>query len=142
MPGVVEFSAVDHQIKTINEITAQITTGDAYMRAHQIDGIDFLKIDVEGAEWDVLKGFADAFAARKIQMVQFEYGPLNLQTRQMLGDFWKFFTDNDFTVGKLYPEGLAFKAFDLTDEDFTGPNFIACLNSRADLIGALRCEVL
>ena len=142
VPGVVEFSAIYHQIRTINEITARITTGDKYMRENRIDGIDFLKIDVEGAEWDVLKGFADAFADRKIQMVQFEYGPLNLKTRQMLGDFWKFFTDSDSTVGKLYPEGVAFKDFDLSDEDITATNFIACLNSRTDLIDALRCEVL
>lgn len=142
VPGVVEFSAIDHQIKTINEVTARITTGDAYMREHGIDKIDFLKIDVEGAEWDVLKGFSDAFARQKIQMVQFEYGPLNLKIRQWLGDYWKFFTDNGFVVGKLYPEGVAFKAFDLADEDFVGPNFIACLAERRDLIDGLKCEIL
>jgi hypothetical protein len=97
---------------------------------------------VEGAEWDVLEGFANSFMAKKIQMVQFEYGPLNLQTRKLLIDYWKFFTDNDFLVGKLYPEGVAFKTFDMSDEDFIGPNFIACLNSRNDLIEGLRCDAL
>ena len=45
-------------------------------------------------------------------------------------------------ASQFYPEGVAFKTFDVWDEDFVGPNFIACLNSRADLIEALRCEVL
>jgi hypothetical protein len=44
-------------------------------------------------------------------------------------------------VGKLFPEGVAFKDFDMTDEDFIGPNFIACLKGRPDLVEALRCEV-
>ena len=141
VPGVVEFSAADHEIKTINQVTATITTGDRYMRDHAIGTIDFLKIDVEGAEWEVLKGFSESFAAGKIGMVQFEYGPLNLKVRQWLGDYWKFFTDNGFVVGKLYPEGVAFKDFELADEDFVGPNYIACLKSRRDLIEGLRCEV-
>jgi FkbM family methyltransferase len=142
VPGVVEFSARDHEIHRIEQVTARITTGDQYLSEHRIDRVDFLKIDVEGAEWDVLEGFANSFMAKKIQMVQFEYGPLNLQTRKLLIDYWKFFTDNDFLVGKLYPEGVAFKTFDMSDEDFIGPNFIACLNSRNDLIEGLRCDAL
>jgi len=142
IPGVVEFSAQEHQITTIQEVSAAIMTGDQYMADRRIDRIDFLKIDVEGAEWDVLEGFSDAFAGKKIQMVQFEYGPLNLKTRRFLGDFWAFFADRGFTLGKLYPEGVAFKDFDISDEDFTGPNFIACLSTRTDLIEGLRCEVI
>lgn len=141
VPGVVEFSAREHRINTIEEIPARIMTGDQYMAASQLVGIDFLKIDVEGAEWDVLDGFSRAFAGRKIQMVQFEYGPLNLKTRKLLGDYWNFFTQRGFVVGKLYPEGVAFKSFDISDEDFTGPNFIACLDSRTDLVEGLRCGV-
>ena len=142
IPGVLEFSAQEHQISTIQEISAAIMTGDRYMADGRIDRVDFLKIDVEGAEWDVLEGFSGAFADRKIQMVQFEYGPLNLKTRRFLGDYWAFFADRGFVLGKLYPEGVAFKDFDMSDEDFTGPNFIACLSTRTDLIEGLKCEVL
>lgn len=142
VPGVVELSALDHGISRIEEVMTRITTGDRYLQENRIAQIDLLKIDVEGAEWDVLEGFSGAFADRKIQMVQFEYGLLNLRTRKLLGDYWQFFTERGFAVGKLYPEGVAFKTFDVGDEDFVGPNFIACLNSRADLIEALRCEVL
>ncbi|HKY17791.1 MAG TPA: FkbM family methyltransferase [Rhizomicrobium sp.] len=140
--GVAEISAQDHGIHTIEKLKAKITTGDQYMRAHGVSHIDFLKIDVEGAEWDVLQGFSGAFADRKIDMVQFEYGPLSLKTRVLLEDFWKFFDQNGFEVGKLYPEGVAFKHFEYSDEDFVGPNFVAVHKSRRDLIEHLRCEVL
>lgn len=141
IPGVVEFSASEHHIHTVQEIIAEITTGDRYVADNKIERVDFLKIDVEGAEWDVLQGFSDAFSKEKIQMVQFEYGPLNLKTRQYLADYWDFFASRGFVVGKLFPEGVAFKDFDMTDEDFIGPNFIACLKGRTDLVEALRCEV-
>jgi FkbM family methyltransferase len=140
--GVVEISAADYDNKTINKMAAKIITGDQYLNDRRIESVDFLKIDVEGAEWEVLQGFSQAFARQKIQMVQFEYGPLSLKTKVLLGDFWKYFTDNGFIVGKLYPEGVAFKKFEWKDEDFVGPNYIAVRESRTDLVEGLRCEPL
>ena len=71
VPGVVEFSARERKIHRIEEVAARIATGDQYIFEHGIDMVDFLKIDVEGAEWDVLEGFANAFTAKKVQMVRF-----------------------------------------------------------------------
>jgi FkbM family methyltransferase len=136
------FSAVDRGDTEMQETRARITTGDTYLRDNGIGHVDMLKIDVEGAEFAVLRGFADSFAAGGIDVVQFEYGKLNLGTREFLGDFWRFFTDRGFAVGKLYPEGVAFKDYDLNDEDFIGPNYIACRQERADIIAALRCAPL
>ena len=140
--GVVEISATDYVNKTVNTLTAKITTGDQYLQDQGIKTVDFLKIDTEGAEWDVLQGFLQAFEHQAIQMVQFEYGPLNLKTKILLRDFWKFFEDRGFVVGKLYPEGVAFKPFEWKDEDFVGPNYIAVREARTDLVEALRCELL
>ena len=136
------FSVTDQGFTEIIEMRARITTGDAYLHAAGLRHVDMLKIDVEGAEFSVLRGFAGAFDCRAIDLVQFEYGKLNLSTRQFLGDLWQFFTDRGYVVGKLYPEGIAFKKYDLNDEDFIGPNYIACLGSRTDIIEALRCPPL
>lgn len=126
----------------VEAVTVQTVTGDAYLREHQIDHVDMLKIDVEGAEFSVLRGFADAFARHAIDLVQFEYGQLNVATRDFLGDFYRFFTDRGFIVGKLFPEGVSFKSYELDDEDFLGPNYLACSAARTDLIEALRCPPL
>jgi FkbM family methyltransferase len=139
---VAALCVADQGLTEMVEIAAQITTGDAYLQRTGIRHVDLLKIDVEGAEFQVLAGFAGAFADGAIDIVQFEYGRLNLATRQFLGDFWRFFTDRGFVVGKLYPEGVAFKEYDLDDEDFMGPNYIACRSARTDIIQALRCPAL
>jgi FkbM family methyltransferase len=137
----IEVSAVEHGIHTIEEINAKIVTGDSYMRDQGLQRIDLLKIDVEGAEFSVLHGFSDAFARGTIDLVQFEYGKINLSTRHFLADFYKFFEDHGYLLGKLFPEGVAFKPYDIDDEDFVGPNFVACLKSRNDIVEALRCPV-
>ncbi len=132
----------EHGIRTVLTETARVTTGDAYLRAQGIDRVDLLKIDVEGAEPAVLAGFAGAFARQAITLVQFEYGPLNLATRHMLADFHAFFEAHGYLLGKLLPEGVAFKPYETTDEDFVGPNYIACPAARTDLVAALRCPPL
>jgi FkbM family methyltransferase len=138
--SAVDYSLSEQGLREVVETRGRIITGDAYLWQADLAHVDVLKIDVEGAEFSVLHGFAEAFARGAIDLVQFEYGALNLATRQFLGDYWQFFTDRGFTVGKLYPEGVAFKSYDLTDEDFTGPNYIAC--RRPDMVEALRCPVL
>jgi FkbM family methyltransferase len=132
----------NHGVTRIEEMTVPITTGDAYMAEHGLTHIDFLKIDVEGAELSVLNGFAGAFARKAIDLVQFEYGQVNLRTRVFLEDFCKFFTAHGFVVGKLLPQGVGFKSFELADEDFIGLNFIACRAERGDLVAAIGCPAL
>jgi FkbM family methyltransferase len=129
-------------LSEVQEIRARITTGDAYLRQAGIERVDVLKIDVEGAEFSVLRGFAEAFGRRAIDLVQFEYGAINLSTRDFLADFYHFFKERGFAIGKLYPEGVAFKAYEIGDEDFIGPNYIACRMDRPDIIETLRCPVL
>jgi FkbM family methyltransferase len=138
----IAYSVADQGLDRIEEVHVQVIPGDAYLRRHDVDHVDMLKIDVEGAEFLVLNGFTDAFARGAIDLVQFEYGPLNLTTRKFLGDFYAFFAGHGYLVGKLYPEGVAFKPYELNDEDFVGPNYIACRSVRTDLIAALRCPPL
>ena len=49
-------------------------TIDNYCRTYNIEYIDFLKIDVEGAELSVLEGSINMLKGKKIKYIQFEYG--------------------------------------------------------------------
>ena len=118
--------------------TARVRTGDVYMAEAGVERIDFLKIDVEGAELAVLSGFSRAFDTRAIDVVQFEYGAANLITRHFLQDFYAFFEQRGFVVGKLYPDGVAFGSYDYELEDFLGPIFVACRQDRRDIVAAIR----
>ena len=50
------------------------TTVDEYCEKHAIEFIDLLKIDVEGAELQVLKGAARMLKSKKIACLTFEFG--------------------------------------------------------------------
>jgi FkbM family methyltransferase len=140
--NVIDLAASDQGFADIHEVRGQLRRGDDYLAERGLQRVDLLKIDVEGAEMEVLKGFEAAFAAEQIDLVQFEYGRPSLLTRVFLADFYSYFEARGFVLGKLYPEGVAFKDYELDDEDFTGPNYVACLRSRTDLIAALRCPPL
>lgn len=67
------------------------------------DVIDYVKMDVEGHELSVLKGFGSV--VDKIKLIQFEFGGCNIDTKTYFQDFWYFFKDNDFTIYIITPYG-------------------------------------
>lgn len=108
------------------ELDCAVVTGDEFLDAHAIPAVDFLKIDVEGAEHLVLEGFRRALAAGKIRFVQFEYGRVNILTKVLLQDFYALFRGYGYVVGKIYPDFVDVRDYNLNDEDFLGPNYLAC----------------
>ena len=52
--------------------SVEVSTGEAYCSAHDVDRIDFLKIDAEGHDMEVLKGFLDLLQDHRIGFVQVE----------------------------------------------------------------------
>jgi len=59
------------------EIKVRGTTIDDFCATRNIEQIDFLKIDVEGAELSVLKGGKDMLSRRRIMAVYFEFNDLD-----------------------------------------------------------------
>lgn len=57
---------------TANKITVDVKKAKNYMLENNITHVDFLKIDVEGHEPDVIFGFEDEI--KKVKVIQFEYG--------------------------------------------------------------------
>ncbi len=51
-----------------------VTTVDAYCEEHRIENIDLLKIDVEGAEYQVMLGARKIMERRRIRCLAFEFG--------------------------------------------------------------------
>lgn len=122
------------------QLSLPVTTGTAYMREFGITHIDFLKIDVEGMEMEVLRGFDSAIRAGQVDVIQFEYGKASILNKILLRDYWLFWRERGFVMGKIYPRCVDFKEYTLDDEDFIGPNFLACRLERQDYIRALRNE--
>jgi len=64
---------------------------DDYCAAAGLDKIDFLKIDVEGNEFEVLLGAKRMLAENKIRMIQLEYGGTYIEARRFLKDIFDYF---------------------------------------------------
>lgn len=75
--------------------------------ADTIRKIDFLKIDVEGHELEVLKGAAKMIRANKIGIIQFEFNEFNIISRSFFYDYYKLLPQYKFyrimPQNKLYP---------------------------------------
>jgi FkbM family methyltransferase len=90
--------------------------------------IDYVKMDVEGHELSVLKGFGSL--VDRVKLIQFEFGGCNIDTRTYFQDFWYFFKDNDFSIYVITPyDGPKLvNNYQEALEFFTTTNYIALNN--------------
>jgi FkbM family methyltransferase len=119
------------------EIVCPVLRGDQYMRDKGVERIDLLKVDVEGAEHLVFAGFGAALGTQ-IDVIQFEYGMVNIITHFLLRDFYELLEARGYLVGKLFPNYVDFRNYELHDEDFLGPNYVAVRKVKSRIIDALR----
>jgi FkbM family methyltransferase len=104
----------------------KISTIDDYCTAHEIDRIDLLKIDVEGHELDVLNGGEKMFSRLAVNMVTFEFGGCNIDTRTFFQDFFYFFQDHQMRISRITPAGYLceLKSYKEVFEQFRTTNFM------------------
>ena len=118
---------------------ADLTTGAAYCASMGIGTVDLLKIDVEGAEQLVLKGFADFLEKGKIKVIQFEYGYLNGDAKFLMKDFYRLLESSGYVLGPLKRDGVLFMDFDYALNNFkSGPNYVAVHKSCPEIIDAVK----
>ena len=113
-----------------------VTTGERYVKEQGIERIDMLKIDVEGMDLQVIKGFGDGL--QQIKVIQFEYGIFNIASRDLLVDFHALLTAAGFRVGKIYPRTVEFFDYHYSREDFLGNNFLAVRREETELLARLQ----
>jgi FkbM family methyltransferase len=83
-----------------------------------------IKMDVEGHELDVMKGGLKTLAAT--QVIQFEFGGCNIDTRTFFQDFWYLLTDLGFSIYRISQCGpIKLKQYSETDECFRTTNYLA-----------------
>ncbi|MDJ0616570.1 MAG: FkbM family methyltransferase [Calothrix sp. MO_192.B10] len=107
-----------HHIQMVSVIR-----GDEFLETHsEIEEISLLKIDTEGYEPQVLRGFGTAL--EKIPVIQFEYGKASIYSKYLLMDYFRDYNSR-FRIGKIYPNGVQFYVdYNWNLEDFIGPNYL------------------
>lgn len=114
-----------------------VKTGDEYCKTKNIKYIDFLKIDTEGAEHLVLKGFSDLLSKQSIRLIQFEYGYANGDAKFLMKDFFDFFRKFGYSVAKLRKK-ILFTEWSYEYNDFkSGPNYIAIKKNDHEIVSSI-----
>jgi FkbM family methyltransferase len=77
-----------------NKVLLNIKKGKEYVIANNIKNIDFIKIDTEGYELNVLQGFDDVL--ENVKIIQFEYGGTFLDNGKKLIDVINYLEQKGF----------------------------------------------
>jgi len=121
-------------VKVIKSEKVKICTGDKFCFEKKIEAIDLLKIDTEGHEIKVLKGFETMLTESRIGCIQFEYGGCWLDARIQLSDAFNFLLPKGYAIGKLFPkEVIFFSDYDQRLDTFQYSNFVAIRSDLMDL---------
>jgi FkbM family methyltransferase len=114
--------------KNISKEIVEAKTIDAFCEQNKITQIDFIKIDVEGHEIQVLQGAQRMLQLKRIDYIQFEYGGTWIDSHTFLLDMYKYLMDFGYKVGKILPRGLeTYDQYDSRLDTFQLANFLAYL---------------
>lgn len=92
-----------HKQKSV-EHEVEVITLDEFAKKYGIKEVHLLKIDTEGHELAVLKGFEGLIRAGKVNLIHFEFNEMNVASRVFFKDFWDFLPNYDFY--RMLPDGL------------------------------------
>jgi len=86
--------------------TVQTSTLTEFCASHRVDRIQLVKCDTEGHDLKVLQGAKELFAARRIDVFQFEYNHRWIFARCYLKDVFDLIKDLPYRIGKLEPDSI------------------------------------
>jgi FkbM family methyltransferase len=113
--------------KKIEDMEVPMTTLDKFCGS-SVQSIDFLKIDVEGYELEVLKGASRLLNENRVKIIQFEFNEFNIFSRTFMIDFYEML--RGFTFYRVMPNGglRAMGAYNSSLEIFRYQNILAVRN--------------
>lgn len=117
---------LDHQgTRFLNRETVRLSTIDRFCLENSIKMIHLLKVDVEGHEYKVFAGAAEMLDANAIDMIQFEFGGCNIDSRTFFQDFY-YLLNPKYRLCRLAVDGFVpVDIYNEKYEQFRTTNFIA-----------------
>ena len=116
------------QVGAYKKFIVPCCTIDSFCAEHNIRHIDLLKIDTEGAEFDVIKGATTMLQHKAIDAIQFEYGGAYQDAQITLENVYTHLQNFGYAIFKLCDnEFLPMYTFKKEHEDFCYVNFLAVL---------------
>ncbi len=107
----------------------EVDSLDSFCAKQGIANIDFLKLDIEGNEYQALLGAKKMLENKKIDFIQFEFGGTDIDARVFFRDFYKLLSPN-YSIYRILKNGLQpIRTYQETDEIFITTNYLAILKS-------------
>jgi len=108
------------------EIDVKVSTIDFFCKLHDVNHIDLLKIDTEGAELKVLMGAQELISQQKIGYIQFEYGGCYKDSDTTLHEVYNLLAKHGYSIFRIASQGLIRIDKWLDElEDFEYSNYLA-----------------
>ncbi|ABM70734.1 FkbM family methyltransferase [Prochlorococcus marinus] len=123
-----------------NKIIIELIKGDYFLSEEGIEeNIKIMKVDVEGYELKVLKGFENSLKNFKIDIIQFERS--TAACTPSIFEFYDFLSPYGYYIGKLYPKYIEiYKNYKYTLEEYIGCNWIA-VNKNSESFKSLNQKI-
>ena len=119
------FEVEDRDVEEIELITL-----DQYVVEKQIERIQFIKIDAEGHDYNVLEGASDIMSKGLVDFIQFEYSWRWIDNRRFLKDVFSLVDPLGYDLGKVTGYGVEFyEQWDPDLETFIENNYLLCKRS-------------
>jgi FkbM family methyltransferase len=112
------------------KVLLSIKKSKDYIIEKNIKSIDFLKIDTEGSEFDVLKGFEELL--ENIKIIQFEYGGTFMDNNVKLIDLINYLSEKGFEkFSYIIPAGQTLMTNFSDNYEYCN---IVCINKNSDIV--------
>jgi hypothetical protein len=90
-----------HISELIKTIKVPSITLDKFCKEKNIDFVSLLKIDTEGSEISVLKGFDDYIRQKKVGLIIFEHAPILFERQEQAAEVYDFLLQRDYRIYDL-----------------------------------------
>jgi FkbM family methyltransferase len=86
------------EIRLSESLEVPVETVDRYLARERVPRVEIMKIDTEGHEMDVLLGAEQAIQAGRIDVITFEFGVHQVESRHFFKDYWLYLTKRGYAL--------------------------------------------
>ena len=115
----------------IEKISVEAVTGDDEFSRLGLENLTIIKVDAEGHDAEVISGFTNTLAERRVEFIQFEYNAFTLLGKQSLRAFYEILGEL-YVICRLLPAGLEATGYHTNIDNFTQSNWVAVRNDIID----------
>lgn len=106
---------------------------DSLLEQADVNRLDLLKLDVEGGEFEALRGLGSWLDPNRIELIQFEYGGATLDAQTSLRALSALLEARGYRLAKLFPRALEFREYAPWMDHFSYANFVALSATHPDV---------